>query len=147
MSNSDSAWSRHEKCDDKGAWSSDAERTSLPLSSWQRPSNVDILQMHDTWRSQQDGFDVLHLHTLRVLTLMAPVPSRSAPLLLPSSPTTAGRTSRPPTGLRGYHGAGSAAASSAILQLGPVPRMLMSGQKRTFLELRHFLLYGGRWLR
>ena len=59
VSYSDSMWDRHENWNDNGAWSSDAERASIPVSSWQRPTNVDVLQKHDPWRPQhwQDVFD------------------------------------------------------------------------------------------
>ena len=68
---------RNEKWNDNGAWSTDAERASAPLSSWQRPTNVDVLQEHDPWRSQhwQDVCDDSPLpHTLGTARLAPSTP-------------------------------------------------------------------------
>ena len=52
---------QHEGCNDNGVWSSEAQEAAIPLSSWQRPPNVAVLQGHDPWPSQhwEDVFDLL----------------------------------------------------------------------------------------
>ena len=65
VSYSDSTWAQHEKWTDNGPFCSDVERTCIPLSSWHRPTNVDVFQTHDPWRSQH-WQTIPHPSTLRV---------------------------------------------------------------------------------
>ena len=86
MSHSDLQRRRHEKWDDKGAWSSDAKRTLLPRSSWQPPAKVKMLQKHDPWHSKhwQDGYDdSTHWGPHPFGTRQPPPPPQDAPAPTP----------------------------------------------------------------
>ena len=115
VSFTDSTWAWHKRWDDSGAWSSDVERSSMPLSSWQRPTDVDILHSHDPWRSHhwQDTVDDSPSPHSSV-----PYPSGNCQLPLPPQD----EPPRPPPGLRSRHGARSSATSSAAIQVEPVRR-------------------------
>ena len=119
-------------------WAADAERSSILLSVWPQPTNVDILQSHDPWRPRQHWQD----HDA-IPTAPHSSDSYSAGNHHPPPPRQDG-PSRPPPGLCSRHCASSSATSTEASQDGPVPRMIFS-RAATLAAQRSFCWLRCRW--
>ena len=87
---------------------SETPQVSLPLCSWQRQSNMDILQHHVSCRPQRTGRGRTMWLALRLPHATGPYPSDACQ---PSPPLHV-EPPRPRPGLPGSNGAGSSTASS-----------------------------------
>ena len=106
----DAQWPRRKEWNRNDVWTADAERSSIPSSSWQQPTSVDILQSYDPWLSRQHWHDQDEIHSAPLSS--DPCTTRKH---CPPPPPQDG-PARPPPGLHSRRWASSSGTSIEAIQ-------------------------------